>query len=69
MASVDLSPEAWKQATKDALAEALVEQRELFQEMIAEAIEDAGFAEAIREGRQTELVPREEVFGLLGDGA
>ena len=57
---------ALKQALKEALIETLNEQRELFREVFAEVLEDLAFTEAIREGRQSELTSREEVFDILG---
>jgi len=57
--------EELKQAFKEALAEALHEQRDLLHEVFAEVLEDFAFAEAIRDGRQTECVERDEVFDVL----
>jgi len=37
----------------------------LLHEVFAEVLEDFAFAEAIREGSQTELVERDEVFEVL----
>lgn len=51
---------------KEALAETLHEQRELLCEVFAEVLEDFALAEAIREGRRTERVDRDEVFDALG---
>ncbi len=39
--------------------------RGLLHEVFAEVLEDFAFAEAIREGSQTELVERDEVFEVL----
>jgi hypothetical protein len=55
---------AFKKVLKEALAETLHEQRDLLQEVFAEVLEDFALAEAIREGRNTKLVTREEVFGV-----
>lgn len=65
MAQTDPNNEAMKQALKEALAETLHEQRELLQEVFADVLEDFALAEAIRDGRQTERVQREEVFDVL----
>jgi hypothetical protein len=65
MAQTDPNNEALKQALKEALAETLHEQRELLHEVFAEVLEDFALAEAIREGRQTERVERDEVFDIL----
>ncbi len=65
MTQADAKNEAMKQALKEVLAETLHEQRQLLHEVFAEVLEDFAFAEAIREGRQTERVERDEVFDVL----
>jgi hypothetical protein len=65
MAQADPKNEELKQALKEALTETLHEQRELLHEVFAEVLEDFALAEAIREGRQTERVGRDEVFDIL----
>lgn len=67
MAQVDPNSDELKQMFKEALTETLHEQRELLHEIFAEALEDLALAEAIREGRQTERVERDEVFDILKD--
>lgn len=69
MARTGSDNEALKEALKEALVETLHEQRGLLYEVFAEVLEDFALAEAIREGRQTDRVEREEVFGALEDGA
>ncbi len=53
-----------KRAMKEALAETLHEPRALLDEGFAEVLEDFALAETIREGQPSEVVWREEVFGL-----
>lgn len=65
MAKNDQNNETMKQALKEALTETLHEQRGLLHEVFAEVLEDFALAEAIREGRQTERVERNEVFDVL----
>ncbi len=65
MTQADPKNEAMKQALKEALDETLHEQRGLLREVFAEVLEDFALAEAIREGRQTERVERDEVFDVL----
>lgn len=65
MTQIDPKSEAIKQAFKEALAETLHEQRDLLHEVFAEVLEDFALAEAIREGRQSERVQRDEVFDVL----
>ena len=69
MTQIDPKSEATKQAFKEALAETLHEQRDLLHEVFAEVLEDFAFAEAIREGRQSERVQRDEVFDVLAGRA
>jgi hypothetical protein len=54
-----------KKTIKEALIESLQENRDLFQEMITEALEDMALLRAMEEGRKTKLVPREKVLGFL----
>jgi hypothetical protein len=54
-----------KQLMKEALVEALQEQRGVFHDMIVEAIEDIALANAIRQGADTESVSRNEIFDIL----
>ena len=54
-----------KAIVKSAVAEALGEQRELLQAMIAEAIEDIAMARAIDEGSGTKIVDTAEVYDIL----
>ena len=65
MSQTDPRNEELKQTLKEALAETLHEQRELLREIFAEVLEDFALAEAIREGRQTERVERNEVVDIL----
>ena len=65
MAQPGIPHETLKQAMKDALAETLSEQRDLFREVFIEALEDLALIEAVEEGRQTEKVDRAEVFAVL----
>ena len=54
-----------KKTFKEAIAETLHEERGFLHEIIVEAMEEIAFGEAIREGINTELVPRDVVFGVL----
>ena len=54
-----------KQILKEALIEALEEKKDLFHELIVEAIEDIGLINAIREGQNTETVTKQEIFDIL----
>jgi len=51
---------------KEALLKLLQERRDLFSEILTEAIEDAGFVNAIHEGSYT-TVSKREVMDTLGE--
>ncbi len=61
MPPMNLNEPALKRALKEALAETLLEHREVF----AEVLEDFALAEGIREGRETKAATRDEVFRIL----
>ena len=65
MAQVQSNEEALKQAVKEALSETLFEQREFLHDVFAEVLEDFALAEAVREGRETKIVERDEVLQIL----
>ena len=50
---------------KEVLVELMEERRELFFDIVIDAIEEAGLANAIREGRQDEFVDEDQVLGIL----
>lgn len=54
-----------KRVLKQAMNEVLHENRELLYEVFEEVLEDFGLAEAIREGKKSDPVTREEVCKLL----
>lgn len=65
MPQVNVSEDALRLLLKEAVGEALEERRDLLHEIVAEVLEDLALADAIREGRETEEVGREEVFARL----
>ena len=60
--------EKLKDLLKAALVEALEEQRNLVQDIVAEALEDFALARAIEQGLESESVSRSEVFAVLEGG-
>jgi hypothetical protein len=56
---------ALKQVLKEALRETLQEQRDLLHEVFTEVLEEFALAEAIRQGQETKIASREEVFRVL----
>ncbi len=60
-----ISEKQAKELLKQVLIELLDEKRELFFEVLIEAIEEIGLANAIREGRQDEFVSKEQILAVL----
>lgn len=56
-----------KEVFKQAIAELLQERRDLLYDVFIEVLEDIALANAIKEGEETEIVPRKQVFKLLRD--
>ena len=54
-----------KELLKEVLIELMEEKRDLFFEVMLEAIEEIGLANAIREGRQNEFVSEEQIIAIL----
>ncbi len=65
VAQVESNQETLKQVLKEAIVETLREQREFLHEVFAEVLEDFALAEAIRQGRETKVVERDEVLQIL----
>ena len=55
--------------TKEILTEIMIDilknRKDLFYDIVMEAIEEIGLANAIQEGRQDEFVEEEKIFSLL----
>jgi hypothetical protein len=66
MAHITIPEDTLRSLLKQALIEAIEERRELFHEVVVEALEDIALGEAVREGRKGEFASREEVFAALG---
>ena len=54
-----------KELLKEVIIELAQERRDLFFEIILEAFEEIGLANAIREGRQNEFVSEESIVAIL----
>ncbi|MBK1703629.1 hypothetical protein [Halochromatium glycolicum] len=63
----NLDPQDFKQTVKEALVELLTEEPAVLRDLLAEALEDVVFADAIREGRTTPMTTRESVLEVLED--
>jgi len=58
-----------KALLKEVLAEVLDQRRDWLLSVVTEALEDIAFVQAIKAGEDTEEVPRDEIFHLLGGKA
>lgn len=65
MSDPAIPKEVLKQALKEALAETLSEQQDLLRAIVADALEDLAFGEAMREGEASDAVSRERIFDVL----
>jgi len=65
MTSTILATPELKQMLKEAVMEALHDQRALLHEVVTEALLDIGLGEAMKEGLTSDYTSREEVFSLL----
>ncbi len=60
-----ISDEKTKELLTEVLVEMIKEKREVFREIVLEAIEEVGLANAIAEGRQGKFVREEEIMSAL----
>ena len=65
MSEFSLSETKLKDLMKAAIIEIFQERRDLFQDLITEALEDIALIKAIDEGRDSEPVSRDTIFALL----
>jgi hypothetical protein len=65
MSDSTLDESQLKTLFKTAIIEIMQEQKELFKELITEAMEDIALAKAIEEGETTDRVSRDVIFQLL----
>ncbi|WP_416665909.1 hypothetical protein [Egbenema bharatensis] len=65
MSETALDTNQLKDLLKTAIVEILQEQKEVFTEIIVEAMEDIALVKAIEEGEDTEPVSREAIFRIL----
>ncbi len=54
-----------KKLVKAAVVEVLEERHDLVRDALAEAVEDLGMIQAIKEGSRSEPISRDEVFRIL----
>lgn len=65
--NISISDEKIKEMLTEILVEMITQKRELFYEIVLEAIEDAGLSNAISEGSKNDFVNEEEVLSFLKD--
>ncbi len=65
MTTVSLDEKQFKILLKQTLIELFDERRDIFSDIVAEALEDIGLANAIREGRKNDFVNKEEINAIL----
>ncbi len=65
MSETTLNTDQLKELLKTAIVEILQEQKEVFTDIIVEAMEDIALVKAIEEGEKTETVSREAIFKIL----
>jgi hypothetical protein len=63
---LSISDEKLKEIMKEALIEIIKEKRKVFYEILLEAIEEVGLANAIREGRKNKFVGEDRILKMLG---
>ncbi len=65
MSNLSLSETQIKSLMKTAILEILQERRDLFQDLITEALEDIALVRAIDEGKDSPPVERNTIFAIL----
>ena len=63
---LSISDEKLKVLMKEALIEIIKEKRKVFYEILLEAIEEVGLANAIRQGRKNKFVGEDRILKMLG---
>lgn len=65
MLESSLSETQIKELMKSAILEIFQEHRDLFQDLVTEALEDLALVKAIDEGKDSEAVSRDAIFSIL----
>ena len=64
---LSISDEKTKELLTEVMIELIKTRRDIFHEIIIEALEEVGLANAISEGRKNDFVPQEIIFSLLDE--
>lgn len=62
---LSISDEKTKELLTEVMIELLRNKRDLIRDILLEALEEVGLANAIAEGRKSDFVPEDEIFSLL----
>lgn len=62
---LSISDEKTKELLTEVMIELLRSKRDLIRDILLEALEEVGLANAIAEGRKNEFVSEEEIFSIL----
>jgi hypothetical protein len=65
MSTISVEELYLKDLLKQAILELVQERRDLFQDILVEALEDLALARAIEEGESTEVVSKVEILQIL----
>ncbi len=65
MTQISVDENKLKDLLKETLIEVIEQKKDLFQDIVAEAIEDIAITNAIKEGESTESISREEVINVI----
>jgi len=65
MVQLSIEEKKLKNLLKETLIEVIEQKKDLFHDIVAEAIEDIAITNAIKEGESTECTSREEVFKII----
>jgi hypothetical protein len=64
-ATISLNDEQTKLLLTEVIIDLIKNKREVLHEIILEALEEVGLANAISEGRQNDFVSEDEIFSIL----
>ena len=67
MVQLTVDEKKLKDLLKETLIEVIEQKRDLFHDIVSEAIEDIALTNAIKEGESTKSTSREEVFNIIGE--
>lgn len=65
--NMSISEDQLKELVKSAIVEVLEERSDLLRDIVEEAFEEIALVQAVEEGQQTEIVGKDQVFGIFED--